>query len=374
MRKCILLGLSIFLFFGCMETSQEEILTTENLENSGFEFDSFTLRTQGEFYRKQNRERLASMSNLKKKACKMTVKVPSDFVTIQEAVDNVCDGGNVLVSNGVYNERIFIDKPGVKLMGIGNEVHQSGGILILENGNDVTVQNFKINMPPETPGVYIAHADRVTIKNNEIESSPYLRLTGLSIRNSIGSKIQHNKIIGMLIGMSITTGESIGEGFDGVFVNDFVMRDTDISNNVFSGFAVGGIAIGANMSGNSIKNNVLENSTLYRTSANGGILVNFWPESALYQDKFENNDIKNNKLINVQYGLRIDDYCSGNLIMGNQFVGNNYYGVHAGSDLSLSEPNIFKNNNFYDNGVCDVYDKSDLNVYSNNKLECTEGL
>ena len=312
MRKCILLGLSIFLFFGCMETSQEEILTTENLENSGFEFDSFTLRTQGEFYRKQNRERLASMSNLKKKACKMTVKVPSDFVTIQEAVDNVCDGGNVLVSNGVYNERIFIDKPGVKLMGIGNEVHQSGGILILENGNDVTVQNFKINMPPETPGVYIAHADRVTIKNNEIESSPYLRLTGLSIRNSIGSKIQHNKM--------------------------------------------------------------LENSTLYRTSANGGILVNFWPESALYQDKFENNDIKNNKLINVQYGLRIDDYCSGNLIMGNQFVGNNYYGVHAGSDLSLSEPNIFKNNNFYDNGVCDVYDKSDLNVYSNNKLECTEGL
>lgn len=371
MKKFYLFGLLLSLLMGCADTGQDDISSEENVEDLGF--DSFALRTQGEVYKDYNSKRLANLPYVLDDDCGSTVKVPQDYSTIQEAVDNVHDLGIVLVSDGVYDERIYVNKPGLRLVAIGDNVVIKRGIILLENANDVTVENFKVIMDPENPGISINHANRVTIKNNVIESSPSLRLTGLSISNSNGSKIQGNKIVGNLIGIMVSTGEYDGEGIGRPYINDFVMRDNIISDNSISGFAVAGLAIGGNLTGNTIENNRFENSTLYRTTARGGIIINFWPSSQTYEDKFEGNEIRNNIVIDVENGLRIDDYCSGNLIEGNEFLNNNQYGVRVDPDLTLSESNIFKNNTFSGNGICDVFDESNLNEYVDNTWDCTSG-
>lgn len=47
----------------------------------------------------------------------VTIKVPQDFTTIQEAVDNAQPGDKILLAKGVYSERVNSSVPGIQFVG-----------------------------------------------------------------------------------------------------------------------------------------------------------------------------------------------------------------------------------------------------------------
>jgi len=65
------------------------------------------------------------------------VRVPKDYPTIQAAVDQVQDGGEIRISKGTYNETVLIqERVGLRLVGKGKVVIDGG-----TNGSSLTVLN-----------------------------------------------------------------------------------------------------------------------------------------------------------------------------------------------------------------------------------------
>ena len=369
MKRIILFGLVIIMSASCTDLAQDEISSVENVENklASSKIDFLDFENEIELYRKQNQTRLANSSHLKK-GCDSNVRVPFDFPTIQEAVDNVCDGGNVMVSSGSYTERVFITKPGVKLKAIG-QAELIGGFVIFEEADDVVIQNFKISVYERYSGGIIAtRADRLTISQNEINSDVIYEISGIALHNSSRSTIHKNKITGTLLGIRIIGGVNYApEDNVGLFSNN-----NDVSNNFISGFNRGGIILEGRTQANSIKNNTIINSwSTFRRSTAGGILINYWET---YSGISHNNEVKNNKSVDVEVGIYIDNNSSGNKILGNEFLNNNRYGIYVPSSLVSNEPNIFKNNKVHGNSICDIFDSSNLNIYSNNRAGCVSGI
>ena len=369
MKRIILFGLVIIMSASCTDLAQDEISSVENVENklASSEIDFLDFENEIELYRKQNQTRLANSSHLKK-VCNSNVRVPFDFPTIQEAVDNVCDGGNVMVSSGSYTERIFVTKPGVKIKAIG-QAELIGGFYLFEEADDVVIQNFKISVYERyLDGIFATGTDRLTISQNEINSDVIYENTGIVLLNSSRSTIHKNKISGSLIGILIVGGTNYAPDDNvGLFSNN-----NDVSNNIISGINIGGIMLNGRTQENSIKNNTIINSlSSFRRTTAGGILINYWET---YSGISRNNEIKNNKSVDVEIGIRIDNSSSGNKIFGNEFFNNNSYGIYIHSSLVLDEPNIFKNNKVQNNSICDIFDFTNLNIYSNNKAGCVSGI
>ena len=369
MKRIVLFGLVIIMLASCTDVAQDEISNEQNyqnkLANSGIEF--LDIEKEIELYRKQNQIRLANSSHLKK-GCDSNVRVPFDFPTIQEAVDNVCEGGNVMVSSGSYTERVFITKPGVKLKAIG-QAELIGGFVIFEEADDVVIQNFKISVYERYSGGIIAtRADRLTISQNEINSNVAYEITGIVLYNSSRSTIHKNKITGTLIGIQIFGGTNYAPEDNIELFSD----NNDVSNNTLTGFNIAGIMLEGRLKENSLKNNTITNSwSSFRRSTAGGILINYW---GAYSGTCRDNEIKNNKSVDVEVGIYIDNNSSGNKILGNEFLNNNSYGIYVPSSLVSDEPNIFKNNKVHGNSICDIFDSSNLNIYSNNRAGCVSGI
>lgn len=102
----------------------------------------------------------------------ITINVPSDYSTIQAAINASIDGDTILVSMGVYNENIIIDKKikltsnntaGVVINGGG-----TGNVITIKN-SDILIQRFAIKSQDKY-GVY-CESGSVTIKNAYIIDS-----------------------------------------------------------------------------------------------------------------------------------------------------------------------------------------------------------
>ncbi|MFT4157679.1 MAG: right-handed parallel beta-helix repeat-containing protein [Microbacterium sp.] len=77
------------------------------------------------------------------------VRVPGDAPTITEAIDQVAPGGLVLVSPGVYEEEVTIDKEGITLRGVdrNDTVIDGGGLRsfgVFVSADGVRVQNLTV--------------------------------------------------------------------------------------------------------------------------------------------------------------------------------------------------------------------------------------
>jgi pectin methylesterase-like acyl-CoA thioesterase len=62
------------------------------------------------------------------------IRVPEDFETIQEAVDNASEGDIVLVGEGTYNEAVDVTTPDITIRGVDRNEVILDGEFELENG------------------------------------------------------------------------------------------------------------------------------------------------------------------------------------------------------------------------------------------------
>lgn len=359
MKKIFLYGLAALVMASCSEVGQDENLVQQNIQDelaySDFGIDLLAIEKEMKILEQKNQTRLANATHLKKD-CDSNINVPLDYPTIQEAVDNICDGGTIIVETGTYLENIYINKPGIKIIADG-EVEVNGGFTLYENADETTIHNFKINLvlsSASNRAFSTLRAGKLTLTQNEIRNfygSPRVYGVLLSLTNE--STIHQNKIEGFGIGINLT-GPDIN--------NEELTHKNVISNNEITNYANRGIYLTGNTYENLIKNNTLESSGIYPS-----VGITLYAYNLSYANNY--NQIKNNKSNNARIGFFSSSFNSGNDVSGNEFINHNEYGISV-AENSTGEPNIFKNNIVQGSGICDIVYSPIGNVLINNDADC----
>jgi parallel beta-helix repeat protein len=257
-----------------------------------------------------------------------SIVVPDDYFSIQEAVDNVSEGGTVFVRSGVYEELVIIIK---SLSLIGEDPKNTvivGGprpgsfltwAVVEVSARDVTVSGFTIENAPI--GIWITQ---------EYQMPPPFRckIIGNIIRDNyregIATESGENHVIS---GNTIT-----GNQERGIYVTS--------SNSVISGNNITGNGLGINL--DSCGNVKISNNTI---SGNGGGLNLRWDGPF----HVYGNNITDNQGIGPQFG----GGCYSSTVYQNNIVRNgigvNLLNFPISGDATIGSGNTVYRNNIVDN-------------------------
>jgi len=256
--------------------------------------------------------------------------VPSQYPTIQKAVNAASVNGTVLVAAGTFMERVVLNKT-VHLVGSGGGVSiidgQGQGPVVSVTHSGASVSGFTV----ENAGVYgsavsLFQSNNVSVTGNTISSDPLsARSTGAGVDLYLSNHtlIDGNVFVGNLFGVNMTSS-----GYNRVTNNLMTSNDLDgvrlvdsAHNFVFQNKFVGGEE-GVEVTGQlSTLNNVTRN--LIRGMSFAGVFMGY--------------------------------FANGNLLNENTFILN-----HIGVDLqnatgsSSAPPNIFYHNSFLRSGFRNV--------------------
>ena len=116
-------------------------------------------------------------------------RVPSDYSTIQGAVDAALETTIISVAPGVYTESIVL-KPGICLVAeeFGKSEIQSLGDTIVQMSSESKIENFKINgLDSSRTGISVIDAQGVNIQINAFENLQYGVLSSENSQLSVNS-------------------------------------------------------------------------------------------------------------------------------------------------------------------------------------------
>jgi len=225
-----------------------------------------------------------------------TVHVVEDGESIQAAVNAAADGDTIRVMPGTYRETVYIDKDGIRLIGVIEEGEwptlEGEGRLndaVLYSGNNIVVENLKItrykgnaimgqagnnfeirnNLIVDTgvygvfpqlgtngivegnvisgiedAAIYVGMSDNVHVAGNEVFAS----VAGIEIENSRHAIVENNYVHGNTGGILtfITPGLPIKTTSDVIIRNNFVV-DNNTPNFGAPGSTVSGIPAGTGL-------------------------------------------------------------------------------------------------------------------------------
>jgi len=311
-----------------------------------------------------------------------TMRVPQDYPTIQEAVKAASHNSIVLVSDGIYNECISINKP-LSLISVNRGAIIRGadarGILNIE-ANNVTVVGFTIDgVQNSGAGIYIeglfCNLTGNTLKNNYrgvyMYDSGYNTLRGNNLTNNIynfavwGRELLHfihdvdssNTVDGKPIYYLVNRHDEevpLGAGFVGI-VNCF---NITVKNQVLEGNEEGVLLaysrccnilnVTATNNVRSVflvasNNNVINENRISRNkdrgiclhnsrdnTFNGNIISDEVWYGILLSGSSDNNRLSRNILTNCSTGIYFLRSCN-NLLNGNSIVESRYSGIQLES-------------------------------------------
>jgi parallel beta-helix repeat protein len=152
------------------------------------------------------------------------IKVPQDFPTIQQAINNATNGDTIQVSPGTYKENILINKS-ITLVG-EEKTHtiidaQQNGPAIKINTNNTTVTGFTIknssqNLDIPGAGILLNSTTDVKITKNAIATNQH----GIIIQNSNNSLITDNTIKNNTIGIEIASNSNNNKIYHNNLINN----------------------------------------------------------------------------------------------------------------------------------------------------------
>jgi parallel beta-helix repeat protein len=244
------------------------------------------------------------------KAAPITIIVPDDYPTIQEAINAANSGDTVYVRVGTYVENVVVNKSISLIGGVGGESIIDGnyeGIAVHVEANDVVVANFTIIKGPKQwpvippppahalppTGLYLEFCNNTLIQNNLITQNLY----GVYIESSSGNT---------MVGNSIKNNEVIA----------IILKDS--SNNTISGNNIAGTSDGITLLERSSNNTISGNNI----AANGGWDIEFWYASS-------NNIIYHNNFMSKG----VNNYDSTNVFDDGYPSSGNYWSSYTGKDL-----------------------------------------
>jgi parallel beta-helix repeat protein len=269
--------------------------------------------------------------------------VPSNFPTIQDAIDNASDGDTIFVFNGIYRENVVVNKS-VSLLGESG----SGTIIDGNNGTEpvvwikadnVSISEFCLqNATGGGEGILVQDSFNVTIVNDLVHSTTFgIIVQGCSNAtvsdNNLTDNYEHGLELDWSSNVDVVGNFISGNQDEGIYVyscqNCCVERNT-VSGNHWSGILiqsgsnnvvshntvtnngpVGGVWLFDGTTGNVVTSNIILN--------NGrGIYIGFWTD--YYPSPYQNLVIRNN-ITGNNVGIEAQ-YAAENAIYHNKIVGN----------------------------------------------------
>jgi len=241
------------------------------------------------------------------KASPDTIYVPTDYPTIQEAINHANSGDTIFVYNGIYYEHVVIDES-ISLVGEDRDstIIDGGGTGIVIS---VTADNV--------------NANGFTIQN----SGPTDSDSGIYVVSS-GNNISHNTITNNKNGIYL------------YYSSNNVISD----NNAYSNYNDGIYLYYSN------DNTVSHNNA---SSNNNGIHLYYSSSNAVYDNNASNNDC----------GIYLH-YSNDNTVSHNNASSNNDYGIYLyySSNNAISDNNASNNND----GIYLYYSSNNNMIYHNN--------
>ena len=239
-----------------------------------------------------------------------TIFVPTDFPTIQEAINNATDGDQVFVSNGTYHENVVVNKT-INLVGedrnitmIDADGGSFGVSVVSENVSIVgfTIQNSSANI------VQVFNVKNFNLTGNSLAQGSL----GVYLSNAKSGRVVGNSISNVLIGVCLKS------------CNGTLIGSNNVTDNQNSGVLV------------SDSSNVVVGSNLLSKNVNQGLFLNY----------SSGNVVSKNVLVNNGVGLRLQ-YSNGNMVTENDATSNGLEGLslYSSSGNSVSS-NIISYNGF----------------------------
>ena len=201
---------------------------------------------------KAERSRRFGNEGIMRRAGNGVIRVPEDYPTLQEAVDNSQPGGKIHIKGAVSEPGdVVVDVAGLTIQGTGAAPTIAGGTLLII-AEDITVQNLNINM-----AVVISGTTDVKFMNNNLSATNSVGAVGpLLLINSSNNAIKN----------CTTNGAYAGGSHEYGFYLDNLSNHNEIENclskNTY-GFLNGSNSSAFRIDGaeNSIKNCTASNFT-----------------------------------------------------------------------------------------------------------------
>ncbi|MEF8879565.1 MAG: NosD domain-containing protein [Candidatus Thermoplasmatota archaeon] len=238
------------------------------------------------------------------------------FSSIRDAIksDNCSDGDRVIVYEGVYNEKVVVNKS-IDLFGEdrANTIIDGGdsGSVILVTAANADISTFTIRNSGSNgrDAAVKVNAGNCRVVDNIIKNS----INGVLVNNSDQTTVAYNSITGNNNGIFLSESDSNN------------INHNDIYSNSYNG-----IFLNVSCSSNAISNN-----NIYSNSKNGIYLL----------DLCNQNNITSNKVYsNNEIGVRIENSSSNHVYNNPSLNQNGYYGVMISGSSNIVDENTINSN------------------------------
>jgi len=258
------------------------------------------------------------------------IYVPTNYPTIQEAINHATSGDIIFVHNGTYYEHIVIDKS-VSLIGENRNLTiidgEGAGSVIHVAANNVYISGFTIKeggMGLYDSGIFIDHSGGNNVSRNTIANSS----NGICVYYSIRNNVFNNTVSGNIYGISLYSSSNNKIYGNNAPHNKYGIALQSSNNNEIHGNIASSNKINGIYAYSSTDNLISGNTALNNYE---GIRLDFSNASVIADNIISNND----------YGTHLSS-SSNNLVSGNT-AKNNYYGIYL---QSSSNNNTIYHNNF----------------------------
>ena len=284
-----------------------------------------------------------------KRVFSLTITVPDEYSTIQEAINVASSGGTIFIKNGTYNENVIVNTT-VSLIGESVE----GTIVDGQNTSDtisLTADNVEItnltvtnsNGTYPNSGIFLNHVENSIVTGNNVSGNNGHGIFVMWGTNNfiVNNVVTHNAKPGIRVDGSNAPAKVVNNtvGYnqeDGIFlysVIDVLVEDNTILDNVYNGISPQG---GSNNT--SIRRNLIMSNGWHgifiATSSNDSISdnnVRLNSQDGIQLYVSSNCDIYGNNITENSWDGIFSDNASDNKIYHNDVIGNGWHQASIGS-------------------------------------------
>jgi len=275
------------------------------------------------------------------------ITVPTDYLTIQAAINAANPGDTVYVEAGTYHENILVNKTlsiiGENMCNTTIDGDSPVKDVVYVCANHVNVTGFRI-CNSLAAGVSIVNAHYCSISKSNMTDND----RGIWLNSSSHNNIIENEIVGVVcvyLFFSNTTSV-VGNNIRSIGGGTGIQLQYSCNNNIAGNNITDGttILVSSSSSNNSIAENNITNGlhgVYFSSSSNNKVTGNNITDcgDGVYVYHCSNNSIAENNITRGQCGVRLE-FSSGNNITSNNIT-NSQDGVYA---ISSSGESIIGNN------------------------------
>jgi parallel beta-helix repeat protein len=253
------------------------------------------------------------------------LRVPKDFVTIQDAVDASAPGDIIQVDSGTYQESVLITTPGIRL-----------------HGRNATLDGTTL----DGIGVHVLNTSDIHIQGFIVEGFE----VGIALENTDHSQLHLNELR-----ENFSDTPTLRDGIQ--LIN---AHDNQVTNNHAHGNGHNGITLKGGSSHNTLRGNSSNDNGVQVAANFGGCGIQ------LIASGNDENLIAENETLRNGWGIQIGGGSNENVVAQNRSHQNARAGVVV---LDPGNNNFIGQNNADDNGLADVAPSGLFDLFDQGALD-----